>query len=69
MCGSITSLKYTVYKIEKKCCILEDDNIEDKISANIEGEEATSELLISEKSEELKSINSGVQLLAKELGR
>ena len=48
---------------------LEDDNTEDIISANIEDEEATSELLISEKSEELKSINSRVQLLAKELGR
>ena len=29
----------------------EDDNIEDKISANVEDEEAPSELLISEKSE------------------
>ena len=44
---------------------VEDDNIEDKISANIEDEEATSELLIYRKSEELKSIDSGVQLLAK----
>ena len=48
---------------------LKDDNIEDKILANIEDEEAPSELLISKKSEELKSIDSGVQLLAEELRR
>ena len=48
---------------------LKDDNIEDKILANIEDEEAPSELLISKKSEELKSIDSGVQLLAEEPGR
>ena len=44
----------------------EDDNIEDKVSANVEDEEAPSEFLISEKSEELKSTDSRVQLLAKE---
>jgi len=44
----------------------EDDSIEDKISANVEDEEAPSELLISKKSEELKSTDSGVQLLTKE---
>ena len=48
---------------------LQDDNVEVKISANIEDEEAISELLSSEKSEELKSINSVVQLLAEEPGR
>ena len=47
----------------------EDDNIEDKVSTNVEDEEAPSKLLISEKSEELKSTNSGAQFLAEKPGR